>query len=468
MEVERSVRDLKTVIDIHEAVARNPIYRMAEPVNFQLMEGEQLAIVGDNGAGKSMLVDIITGAHPILDDGKGSYIRYDFSPRASQMVYDNIKYITFQDAYNGTEGYYYYQIRYNHTEFDDSQQLFLLSSGELRKYQLKKALEGYPRVLILDNPFIGLDVEARRYLAETLKELTSTTDLQLIIVLSKTDDMPDVITHVIEVKDRRVGQKQKKEDWKCPVIPPQVLSPEKEQAILDLPYDDEATASIEVGTQQVVDFRKVTIQYGERVILKALDWTVMNGERWALTGPNGSGKSTLLSLVCADNPQAYANDIVLFGRKRGSGESIWDIKHHIGYVSPEMHRAFLRDYPAIEVVASGLHDAVGLYKRPRPEQMAICEFWMDVFGVRQYRDVSMLKLSSGEQRLVLLARAFVKDPSLLILDEPLHGLDLMNRRLVKDVIETFCQRRNKTLIMVTHYQEEFPNCIDKTKTLTHK
>ena len=129
--------NMKYVIDIHEAVARNPIYRMAEPVNFQLMEGEQLAIVGDNGAGKSMLIDIITGAHPILDDGKGSYLRYDFSPRESKMAYDNIKYITFQDAYDGTEGYYYYQIRYNHTEWDDSQQLFLLSSGELRRYQLK-------------------------------------------------------------------------------------------------------------------------------------------------------------------------------------------------------------------------------------------------------------------------------------------------------------------------------------------
>ena len=209
----------------------------------------------------------------------------------------------------------------------------------------------------------------------------------------------------------------------------------------------------------------MNIQYGERVILNALDWTVMNGERWALTGPNGSGKSTLLSLVCADNPQAYANDIVLFGRKRGSGESIWDIKHHIGYVSPEMHRAFIRDYPAIDVVASGLHDTVGLYRRPKPEDVDICVFWMDVFGVGQYKDVSMLKLSSGEQRLVLLARAFVKDPSLLILDEPLHGLDLMNRRLVKDVIETFCRRKNKTLIMVTHYQEEFPRCIERSKIL---
>ena len=456
---------MKYVIDIHEAVARNPIYRMAEPVNFQLLEGEQLAIVGDNGAGKSMLVDIITGAHPIIDDGRGSYIHYDFSPRTSKMAYENIKYITFQDAYDGTEGYYYYQIRYNHTEFDDSQQLFLLSSGELRKYQLKKAMEGNPRVLILDNPFIGLDVDARSYLAETLKMLTSTTDLQLIIILSKTDDMPDVVTHVVEVKEHRVGQKVAKDEWMRPSVPQRVLSVEKEQAILDLPYEDEMNAQIEPGTQQVVDFRKVTIQYGERVILNGLDWTVMNGERWALTGPNGSGKSTLLSLVCADNPQAYANDIVLFGRQRGTGESIWDIKHHIGYVSPEMHRAFLRDYPAIEVVASGLHDAVGLYKRPRLEQMSICEFWMDIFGVLHYRDTSMLKLSSGEQRLVLLARAFVKDPSLLILDEPLHGLDLTNRRLVKDVIETFCQRSNKTLVMVTHYQEEFPKCIQQTKKL---
>jgi molybdate transport system ATP-binding protein len=326
-------------------------------------------------------------------------------------------------------------------------------------------MEGNPRVLILDNPFIGLDVDARSFLAETLKMLTSTTVLQLIIILSKTDDMPDVVTHVVEVKEHRVGQKVTKDEWMRPSVPQRVLSEEKEQAILDLPYEDEMNAQIEPGTQQVVDFRKVTIQYGERVILNGLDWTVMNGERWALTGPNGSGKSTLLSLVCADNPQAYANDIVLFGRQRGTGESIWDIKHHIGYVSPEMHRAFLRDYPAIEVVASGLHDAVGLYKRPRPEQMSICEFWMDIFGVLHYRDTSMLKLSSGEQRLVLLARAFVKDPSLLILDEPLHGLDLTNRRLVKDVIETFCQRSNKTLVMVTHHQEEFPKCIQQTKKL---
>ena len=473
------------VIELYKAVARNPVFRMAEPVTLSIETGEQLAIVGENGAGKSMLVDLITGAHPILTDGKGSYIRYDFSSPAdaeggkevqddnagsvcSDLVCDNIKYITFQDAYSTTEGNYYYQIRYNHTEYDeDAQGLFKLSSGELRRYQLRKALENHPRVLILDNPFIGLDANARRMLDETLTEFTRTTDLQVIIVISKTDDLPHFVTHVVEVDGRHVGEKEpagmflpkvKKYDH--------VLSDEKAQMILSYSgngsdgeremADDRACGEKDI----VAQFNNVCIKYPGRVILKDLSFTVRRGEHWALTGENGAGKSTLLSLVCADNPQAYANDIVLFGRKRGSGESIWDIKRHIGYVSPEMHRAFLRDYPAIDIVASGMLDSIGLFRRATPEAKEKALWWMRIFGVEQYADTSMLKLSSGEQRLVLLARTFVKDPSLLILDEPLHGLDLKNRRMVKDVIETFCSRPDRTLIMVSHYRDEFPSCID--------
>lgn len=125
-----------------------------------------------------------------------------------------------------------------------------------------------------------------------------------------------------------------------------------------------------------------------------------------------------------------------------------------------MHRAYQRDLPSIRIVASGLKDSVGLYVKPEDHEYDICRFWMDIFGIGHLAQQTFLKLSSGEQRLVLLARAFVKDPELLILDEPLHGLDMTNRRLVKDIIETFCQRQNKTLIMVTHYQEELPACID--------
>ena len=220
-----------------------------------------------------------------------------------------------------------------------------------------------------------------------------------------------------------------------------------------------SSSSIQEGVEEVVRLNKVTIRYDERVILKDLDWVVKKGEKWALTGENGSGKSTLLSLVCADNPQSYACDISLFGRKRGSGESIWEIKKRIGYVSPEIHRAYLKNLPAIDIVASGLHDSVGLYVRPRPEEKSVCEEWMQTFGIAGLKDRSFLQLSSGEQRLVLLARAFVKNPDLLILDEPFHGLDDENRRLVKEVVENFSNQKDKTLIMVSHYPEEVPACM---------
>ena len=430
------------IIDIHKAVARNPKWRTREPVEFRLMEGEQLAIVGPNGSGKSMLVDIITGAHPILDDGSGSYIRYNFGSDRPDSVYENIRVVNFQDAYSTTEGYYYYQLRYNQGELAEGQELYKLSSGELRRHQLRKALEGNPRVLILDNPFIGLDVEARRMLNDMLSHLTQTTPLQIIAVVSREEDVPECV-------NRRVS-----------IYTDLLTSPF---------HGGEADMSEEAGGSEspvIISFRSVSIHYDERTILANLDWTIHRGEHWALTGPNGSGKSTLLSLICADNPQAYANDICLFGRRRGSGESIWDIKRHIGYVSPEMHRAFLRNYPVTDIVASGLYDTVGLYHKPKPEDLEPCIEWMQVFGVDRYRDTSFLNLSSGEQRLVLLARAFVKSPSLLILDEPMHGLDNQNRKRVKHIIDQYMSRKDRTLIMVSHYDEEFPDCIDHRMVLT--
>ena len=244
------------------------------------------------------------------------------------------------------------------------------------------------------------------------------------------------------------------------------LSEEVKHWIANLPARDLSTSDFYPSDGgDILCFRNVSIRYGERTILKPLNWTVHEGERWAVSGPNGSGKSTLLSLVCADNPQAYACDIELFGHRRGTGESIWQIKRHIGYVSPEMHRAYLKDIPAVDVVASGLNDSIGLYVRTRPEQKLICLDWMRVFDVETLADKSFLQLSSGEQRLCLLARAFVKDPELLILDEPLHGLDDRNRSLVRQIIEHFCLRPHKTLVMVTHYEEELPPCITHRLTL---
>lgn len=463
-------------------VARNPLVRLAQPVTAQIAAGEHFAIVGPNGGGKSLFVDTLLGKYPLRE----GTVKYDFSPSSTQTVYDNVKYIAFRDTYGAADANYYYQQRWNAHDQEDApsvremlgeikdkrlkeelfelfrieplldKKIILLSSGELRKFQLTKTLLTAPRVLIMDNPFIGLDAPTRELLFSLLERLTRLSSVQIILVLSMLDDIPSFITHVIPVEDLTVLPKMERGAYLTAfrVTDVPVTLDALQQRIAGLPYD-----GTNYDSGEVVKLNKVSIRYDDRTILKELDWTVRRGEKWALSGENGAGKSTLLSLVCADNPQSYACDISLFGRKRGTGESIWEIKKHIGYVSPEMHRAYLKNLPAIEIVASGLHDSIGLYKRPQESQMATCEWWMDVFGIAALKDRPFLQLSSGEQRLALLARAFVKDPELLILDEPLHGLDTYNRRRVKKIIEAFCCREDKTMIMVTHYESELPSVI---------
>ncbi len=492
---------MQKIINIENGVTRMPDWRMRKPVDFTLCDGENIAVMGPNGGGKSMFIDILTGKHPLLGDA----IKYDFSPSTREYISDNIKYVCFKDTYGGdNDSTYYLQQRWNQTEIDPEtatvgsrleaaynaagddtperralqrhiyelfgletmldKYVILLSSGELRKLVIASSIFSQPRLLIIDNPYIGLDKEARQQLTNLLQTLSTEHGIQIMLVVNRLKDIPEFITHVVEVSDMTVGAKTTREEYmSAQTETDNTTTPDAtalEASILALPYSD-----TEYHATKVVDMHDVCIRYGERTILKDLSWTVLNGEHWALTGRNGSGKSTLLSLVCADNPQSYACDIALFDRSRGSGESIWDIKKHIGYVSPEMHRAFRANVTAERIVASGFSNAVSLYVKPDPKNRETCLFWMRVFGIEHLAQQSFLKLSSGEQRLVLLARAMVKDPELLILDEPLHGLDEPNRRHVKQVIEAFCKRRNKTLIMVTHYEEELPACIDHRKTL---
>ena len=467
-------------IEMINARARKPEWSMAEPVNFTLEEGEHIAIVGRNGAGKSMFVDILTGRHPAFPD----MVKYSFDE-----PYNNMKHITFRDTYGGdNDKTYFLQQRWNQMEIDEEtptvgskleeayqlagddtperralqQQIYklfhleplldkyiiLLSSGELRKYKLASSLFTNPKVLIMENPFIGLDAQTRDQLKTLLGTLAHEQGLQIILVLAKTDEIPDFITHIVEVRDMTVLPKRqtyRDGSFLFDKSPANVVKQKR---------------TVPECLTEVIRFNKVSIRYGERTILKDLDWTVHKGEHWSLSGQNGSGKSTLLSLVCADNPQSYACDISLFGQKRGSGESIWDIKRHIGYVSPEMHRSYKQNIPAIQIVASGLKDTIGLYVKPNDTEKVQCRKWLSTFGIGHLEKRNFMEMSSGEQRLVLLARAFVKEPDLLILDEPLHGLDDENREMVKSIVDRYCQDSSVTLIYVTHYQEELPNCID--------
>ena len=312
--------------------------------------------------------------------------------------------------------------------------------------------------------FARRDHPARQTLEELLTRVVRESNVQIILSVSAPTDIPEFITHVYTVDDMQCGKKQTRAEFFANE-PYTRHKKELDATYRAHPISLPAPTRKPIECDEIVRMQNVTIRYGERTILDSLDWTIRNGEKWTLTGPNGAGKSTLLCLISADNPQSYAQDISLFGRQRGSGESIWDIKKHIGYVSPEMHRSYMKHIPAIDIVASGFFDSIGLYLKPNEEQRAICDEWLKAFGIEKLRDRSFVKLSSGEQRLLLLARAFVKDPDLLILDEPLHGLDCYNKERARAVIEAFCERPAKTLIYVTHYENELPRCIDREKRL---
>lgn len=458
------------------------------PVSFELREGENVAVVGPNGAGKSLFVEMIMGRYPL----RRGTLEFDFYPAESNAVYRNVRYVSFRDAYGAAETGYYYQQRWNAHDQEGvplvrdllncdcdkawmekvltmlgleplmDSLIIMLSSGELRKFQIARMLLDSPRLLIIDNPFIGLDVSMRALLNDILSKVVAEGGVQLMLILSDADEIPQYINRVVPVRDMRVGEAVERGIYLRDAAGMQSDADDTPVDMFLARMNELPAATDSFDGQEIVALKNVSVSYGNRTILKNLDWSVRCGEVWALTGCNGSGKSTLLSLLCADNLQSYACDITLFGRRRGSGESIWDIKKHIGYVCPEMHRAYMRNIPVEDIVASGLHDSIGLYVKSTGEQMAVCRWWMQLFDITHLHGRSFMQLSSGEQRLVLLARAFVKDPLLLILDEPLHGLDARNKRRVKAVVEAFSQRKGKSVIYVSHYEDEFPG------TLTHR
>jgi molybdate transport system ATP-binding protein len=216
-----------------------------------------------------------------------------------------------------------------------------------------------------------------------------------------------------------------------------------------------------------VHMRNVDVSYGHTRVLNEVNWTVREGERWALVGPNGSGKTTLLSLILGDNPQAYKNDISLFGRQRGSGESIWSVKQHIGWMSPELHMYYPKHFTCLQAVCSGFFDSVGLYAACSPEQQAAVQSWMKRLGISQYAHAALSDVSHGEQRVVFMARALVKHPQLLVLDEPCQGLDAENRDQILSTIDLLGRQTDMTMIYVTHDVDQMPDVITHVLALEH-
>lgn len=434
----------------------HPAFQLPEPLDLQLEDGCHLALIGPNGGGKTTFGRILAGTLPL----RNGNVEYD-CPRSG------VRFVAFRDAW-GDALPTAHQLRWHHGEevktptvreflhatyttaqncsnllaFQEiasflDKPIHWLSSGELRKLHLVKALAADTRLAIIDEPYIGLDAEARAEFTSFLARIATTTTL--VLLLADECNVPPFVTHVARVENLKIQHFSAYESRKKSVVP-DVLNTQNE--------------SVETTDNEVVRLNNVSISYFGNPILRNLSWSVRQGERWALTGANGAGKSTLLSLIYADNPMAYACDISVFGQRRGNGGNIWDVKRRIGYVSPEQVRSFTTSQQACDVVASGLSDTGRLHRAATAEERRMAVKWLEALGAQHLSKRDFLTLSEGERRIVLLARAFVKNPDLLILDEPFHGLDSAVSRRAKRLIDDYVHD-GRTLIMVSHYPQEY-------------
>jgi molybdate transport system ATP-binding protein len=344
--------------------------------------------------------------------------------------------------------------------------LLSLSHGERQRVQLARALAQPQRLLILDEPYVGLDVRMREYFHRLLERLLS-TELRVLLVTARPEDLPPHITHLLKVENLQVKAAGSRSDILPRVrrnsnAPKLTAHPRKRP----LKRFQERSASSDGSAKKLIELRNVTVEYGDKIILRNLDWTVRSGESWALLGPNGSGKTTLLSLVQGDHPQAYVNEVIVFGRRRGSGESIQHLKRRIGWVSPELQLHFDDNVSVLDVVLSGFYETIGLYEPPTRRQLTAARKWLARLGLTNAAGLPLFAISAGLQRMVLLARALVKQPRLLILDEPCQGLDPEHRDLILRNIEALIRAGAATVIFVTHRLEEIPPSVKRVLRLS--
>ncbi len=458
-------------------------------INLTIYRGENPTIIGGNGAGKTKLAEMLAGKI-IVRSGE---MNLSFLPKGVHYQKGAVVKAGFESAYTMADySNMYYQQRFSATENEwDAVQntrrptienlladikgenkqfwieklrlyklfpktILMLSSGELRRFLIATILIRKPEIVIFDNPFIGLDTQTRADLNSLFRDIADTQ--QMIFLVPDAKDIPEISKSVIPCKNLEYFPKMSREEFAADGDFQKFLFEQNYTGSLTLP---EPLLKEEREFHYAAELRSVSIKYPTRTLFEDISWNIQKGDKWSLSGPNGSGKSTLLSLITADNPRSYNMDISIFDRKRGTGESIWDIKKRIGYISSEMHLYFRENQPCKKVVASGLFDTQGLFRQCSPEQYAKAQQIMDTFGIGHLAERPFLKTSDGEQRLVLLARTMIKNPDLLILDEPLHGLDAINKDRAKYLINQYAAQPDRTLILVTHDPDNIPECVDK-------
>ena len=450
-------------------------------INWEVREGEQWVCLGPNGAGKTSLANILSGQATHF---AGQY------QRSAALTEQGVAYVCFEQARALVE---------RDKKLDDSETradasdpgtlvrdlildgrnsdpafhswverlgivhilergLRYISTGEMRKALLIKAILSKPGLLILDSPLDGLDVSAQEELKAVLEEL-SLSQQALLLLCRQLDDVPAGSSHVLVLENGEILAAGEREP---------VLGMKQVQDLMNpLPPDMGALPSPAPREYALPDegpmllLQEVDVRYGDLQVLHKVNWRFERGQHCYVSGPNGCGKSTLLSLITGDNHKAYGQDITLFGIRRGSGESIWDIKQKFGQLDNQLHLSFARGMKVLEVVLSGFFDSVGLYDDWGDSQRVTAEQWLCALGLETITRESFDALSFGLQRMVLLARAMVKSPAILLLDEPTLGLDGYHRRLLLAAIDHIAANTDTQVILVSHSAGDVPDCINQ-------
>ena len=432
--------------------------------HWQLNPHECWAIVGRNGAGKQHLTSVLTGkTRPKTGQISHGFQRIGLLSFEQQQRFfekelkdDDSEFMEGADIGTTVAELLQTEDRLPATlQFLGLEPLLQrgyrqLSSGEARKTLLAQQWLQQPDLLILDEPFDSLDRNARDALSRFFADVLAQQQMTLLFLLNTLDDIFPWHTHLAILDNGELLAAG-------PVDT--MLADTSVRALLSfdaagLPPWPEPLPRAGVPDPLIV-LRQGHVRYGETLIFEGIDLTVRHGSHTLLTGPNGSGKSTLLGLLTGDHPQCYGNDLQLFGRARGSGETIWELKKRMGIVTPALHRDHRVPGSTLHIVLSGFFDTIGLYDAVEQTQVRHARTWIELVGLAGREDVPYKQLSYGEQRLALLARALVKQPLLLILDEPTQGLDDINRARVRYFLEHLASQQLTTVLMASHRQDEF-------------
>ena len=327
-----------------------------------------------------------------------------------------------------------------------------LSSGQARKVLLLRALLSGATTLLVQNPYDGLDHASCRELNRTFEHLIG-TGIQLLVTVSTTSDIPPWCSYLALIRRGRLDQAGPKERM-LPMLEDLASMPTMDETIATVFLKTGATPATPKVREELVCLRDGFAGYGNRRLFSGLDLTIGTGDHTLVTGPNGCGKSTLLDMITGDHSKCFANDLRVFGRRRGTGESIWEIKKQMGIISPALHRDHRIPGSALQVVLSGLFDSIGLYRKVAPPEVRTARVWLAWIGLADKAETPFRRLTFAEQRQVLIARALIKRPKLLVLDEPTQGLDDANRNRFLDLLEKAAAEEITTMLFVSHRLDE--------------